>query len=236
MTTLHWPSDRAPDERCLQATHSFDIHSETIQRTLNEVTSPEQSDKEKAIALFNHVRDAIRYDPYRVGLEPALFVGSEPLTAERAYCVPKAITYTTLLRAAGIPALIGFADVTNHLSSPKLLQNLRSSIFAYHGYSVVWLDGRWLKATPTFNRTLCEKANVRVLDFNGEEDAIFHPFDHEGQQHMEYLRDHGWRLDFSLTELDDAYRANYPHWYTDTDEQLHHSDDFEGEVAEANKG
>ena len=234
MSDFFWSPDDAPDDRALRATKSFDLQNPHIQKVIREVTQPSQSDEEKAIALFNFVRDEIRYDPYRVGLDPALFVGSDPILAGHAYCVPKAITWVTLLRACGIPALLGFADVTNHLSSPKLLENLRSTIFAHHGYGVVWLHGRWIKATPTFNRTLCAKAGIRVLDFNGVDDAIFHPFDAAGHRHMEYLKDDGWRWDFDLQELDDAYREHSPHWYDGTVPALTAQGvDFEREVEDA---
>lgn len=232
MTKFFWNPNDAPDERALTESESFNVSHPLIQKIVREVIQPDQSDKEKAIALFNFVRDEIRYDPYRVSLDPSLFVATDPIEVGRGYCVPKAITWVTLLRAAGIPALLGFADVTNHLSSEKLMERLKSDYFAHHGYGVVWLNGRWIKATPTFNRTLCEKAGINVLDFDGENDAIFHPFDASGHRHMEYLQDHGWRWDFSLEELDSAYRKYYPHWYEPNSEiaEVETNADFEQEV------
>lgn len=233
MSAFLWNPDAPPDARALANTASMNTQDADIQRVLSSIVRPNQSDKDKAIALFNYVRDEIRYDPYRVGLEPSLFSAGDPIRAGRAYCVPKAITWVTLLRACGIPALLGFADVTNHMSSAKLQENLRSDIFAHHGYGVVWLEGKWLKATPTFNRTLCEKAQIQVLEFDGESDAIFHPFDLTGHRHMEYLTDHGWRWDFDLAELDQAYRLHYPHWYQpETAIAGANLGDFEQEVAD----
>ena len=57
------------------------------------------------------------------------------------FCVPKAILLTAALRAAGIPAAVGFADVRNHLNSPKLAELMGTDLFIYHGYVALWLDG-----------------------------------------------------------------------------------------------
>lgn len=208
-----WDESHPPDARALAATDFIDYQSETIQQTLRAHTHEGMSDAERAIALFTHVRDAVRYDPYRITLDPAHYKASRALEVGYGFCVPKAITYTALLRAAGIPALLGFADVTNHLSSEKLLAATRSDVFAYHGYSVVWLGGRWVKATPTFNRSLSERAGVPVLDFDGVNDALLSPYDNEGKLHMEYLVDRGWHHDFDLDAMIATFRELYPHWF-----------------------
>jgi hypothetical protein len=48
--------------------------------------------------------------------------------------VPKAILLAATLRASGIPAAVGFADVRNHLNSPKLTKLMETDLFIYHGY------------------------------------------------------------------------------------------------------
>jgi transglutaminase-like putative cysteine protease len=53
------------------------------------------------------------------------------------------------------------ADVRNHLSTPRLLELLKSDVFAMHGYTELYLNGRWVKATPAFNQQLCELFNAR---------------------------------------------------------------------------
>ena len=49
------------------------------------------SDTEKAIRLFEAVRDGIRYDPYTFELSPDAYRASVVAGAESAFCVPKAI-------------------------------------------------------------------------------------------------------------------------------------------------
>ena len=85
-----------------------------------------------------------------------------------------------------------------------------TNIFYYHGYTELWLDGAWRKATPAFNIELCERFGVKPLEFDGRADALMHEFDQSGRQHMEYLADHGARLDIPHAELSQAYQQHYP--------------------------
>ena len=117
-------------------------------------------------------------------------------------------------RVAGIPARVGFADVKNHLTSPRLAETMGSDIFIYHGYTDLWLDGRWVKATPAFNLALCERFRVLPLEFDGREDSIFHPFDADQRRHMEYLRERGSFADVPVDEIQRAFREAYPKFYS----------------------
>ena len=83
---------------------------------------PDATDTEKAIRLFNAVRDGIRYDPYTFALGADAYRASVIAEMDSAFCVPKAILLAACLRAVGIPAALGFADVRNHLNTPKLAE------------------------------------------------------------------------------------------------------------------
>lgn len=182
-----------------------------------------------AAALYQAVRDQIRYDPYCIRPDPNLFRASAVLKAGRGHCVGKAVLYAAALRASGIPARIGFADVRNHLTTPQLRKLMGTDVFYHHGYSEVWLDGHWLKATPAFNLSLCEKFGIRPLEFDGTEDSIFHPFDSSGRQHMEYVKDHGPHLDLPFDDMMAVYRRRYPIMFAESPQKL--TGDFEGEAA-----
>src|SRR5690606_12355740 len=104
-----------------------------------------------------------------------------------AFCVPKAIALAAVARAAGIPAKVGFANVRNHLTNPKVAALMDDDIFRWHAYTSLFLGGKWVKATPAFDIGLCRRHGVKPLDFDGRADSIFHPFDQAGRQHMEYL-------------------------------------------------
>lgn len=95
------------------------------------------------------------------------------------------------LRYHGIPARLYFGNVRNHIATEKLQQIIKTDLMAFHGCVEVWLDGRFLKATPAFNIELCQKLGVEPLTFDGEEDAIFQEFSTDGRRFMEYVEIHG---------------------------------------------
>ncbi len=163
----------------------------------------------RAVRLFYAVRDDIRYDPY-VPLEKDVLKASFTLQRGASFCVPKAILLAAAARAVGIPARVAFADVRNHLTSGRLLELMGTDVFVYHGYTVLQLGGRWIKATPTFNLSLCERFGVKALDFDGREDALLHANDESGNKHMEYVVDHGVYDDVPLDAMLAAWAEAYP--------------------------
>lgn len=185
--------------------------------------------REQAARLFLAVRDRVRYDPYTLHPDRASYQASAVLAAGRAFCVPKAILLAAVARAQGIPARLGFCDVTNHLSTPRLLEMLGSSVFAFHGYAELCIDGRWLKATPAFNASLCEKFGVSPLDFDGTRDAVLQPYNREGSRFMEYLKDRGTYDDFPLDEMLRVFRELYPKLMSRWETSGTLSGDFEAE-------
>ncbi|WP_169569350.1 transglutaminase-like domain-containing protein [Sneathiella limimaris] len=172
--------------------------------------SDDASDKEKAIRLFEAVRDDIRYDPYQLSFQDQDYQASHVTTLEGAFCVPKAILLTACLRHEGIPAGVGFADVKNHLNSPKLADLMQTDMFVYHGYVALRLGDKCLKVTPTFNRELCDRFGVRAIEFDGETDALFHEYDAEKRQHMEYVKDRGIFEDPPMLEVIEDLIKIYP--------------------------
>ncbi|HYF18190.1 MAG TPA: transglutaminase family protein [Ramlibacter sp.] len=170
------------------------------------------TDRERAVSLYHLVRDGFRYDAYRVDLSPDAMRASSVISLGYGWCVTKAALLAAAARAAGIPARVGYADVRNHLSTERLRQTLQTDVFTWHGYTELWLDGRWLKATPAFNIELCERFGLLPLEFDGTADSIYHPFDREGRRHMEYLRDHGSFDDVPLARISAAFAETYPGW------------------------
>lgn len=163
-----------------------------------------------AIAVYYAVRDLIRYDPFTARMDKASFKASETLSAGRGWCVPKAVLLTACYRAMGIPAKLGFADVSNHLSTEKMREAMKTDIFYWHGYTSVLLNNKWVKATPAFNIELCEKFDLKPLEFNGLDDSLYHEFDNAGNKHMEYLNDRGNYADLPYEELCADFDKYYP--------------------------
>lgn len=165
---------------------------------------------ENAVTLFYRVRDDIRYNPYALAPSKESFLASSVLQAGEGWCVPKAILLAALCRAAGIPARVGFADVRNHLSTARLREAMQTDVFYFHGYTSIFLNGNWVKATPAFNIELCEKFGLRPLEFNGLQDSLYHEFDVAGNKHMEYIKDRGEYLDLPFDEMSVLFQEHYP--------------------------
>ncbi len=166
--------------------------------------------RERAVALNLAVRDGFRYDPYRVDLRPEGMRASAVLAAGHGWCVTKAALLVAACRAAGIPARPGYADVRNHLSTERLRRTMGTDVFVWHGYADIWLEGRWVKATPAFNRELCERFGLLPLDFDGRSDSLYHPYDRAGNRHMEYVRQHGVFDDLPLACIVADFAVAYP--------------------------
>lgn len=177
-------------------------------QALEGLTDP--SGTARAIRLFDTVRDDLHYDPYRFEPDPKKYKASIITMQNSSYCIPKAILLTACLRAAHIPAAIGFADVRNHLITPRLAELMQTDLFICHGYVQLWLDGKPYKVTPAFNTGLCERFGVKPLIFNGKSDALFHEFDTQDRRHMEYVNDHGVYEDVPIIEILALLRKAYP--------------------------
>lgn len=162
------------------------------------------------MALYYAVRDQIRYDPYRVRATIEGLRASTPLQQGFGFCMNKATLLAAVCRACEIPARLGYADVKNHLSTERLRETMKTDVFYYHGYTSIWIDGQWVKATPAFNLSLCEKFGLLPLEFDGLADSINHPFDRQGNRHMEYLHFHGERDDLPIDEIQQMFLLRYP--------------------------
>jgi transglutaminase-like putative cysteine protease len=167
-------------------------------------------DKARAITLYRAVRDGIAYDPYLDYTDRDVFRASAVLAAGRGFCVGKSALLAACARAAGIPARVGFADVRNHLNSKWLRELVGGDTFMWHSYTELKIGGAWIKCTPAFDRVLCERARLAPLEFDGEHDSLFHPFDAAGRRHMEYLKDRGSFEDVPVDALLADFNRHYP--------------------------
>lgn len=195
--------------RCVGPTEFLDVGHPAVAGFAREVTAGASDDQERAVLLFGAVRDGLRYDPYTVTADPADYRASNVVGRSAAYCVPKAVLLAAAARVVGIPSRVGFADVRNHLQSQRLREKMGTDLFVCHGFTELYLDDRWLKATPTFNVELCERFGVAPLDFDGSADALLHEVDGDGRRHMEYVRYRGAFTDLPLAWLVAMLQHNY---------------------------
>ncbi len=170
--------------------------------------------REQAVALYYAVRDGFRYDPYGLDLTHAGLKASRVLALGHGWCVTKAALLAACCRATGIPATVGYADVRNHLSTERMRQTMQTDVFYWHGYTAIWLEGQWVKATPAFNLSLCQKFRLHPLEFDGRSDSIYHPLDLDGNRHMEYLRFRGEFLEVPAQQMREDFAREYPQMQT----------------------
>jgi transglutaminase-like putative cysteine protease len=175
----------------------------------------------KALALYSAVRDGIVYDPYIDFGDADFYRASAVIGRGRTFCVGKAALLAAVARASGIPARVGYADVKNHMTSRRLYELMKTDEFIWHSYAELYLNGRWVKATPAFDLALCDKVGLKPLDFDGETDSLFHEFDRAGRRHMEYLRDRGTFADVPFDLLMTEFKRYYP--------QLFHEGHLDGD-------
>jgi transglutaminase-like putative cysteine protease len=198
------------DPRFLQSTDFIDSDTVTIQRFAEESVRCSQSQREKAVALYYRVRDSFRYTPYLDFSDPEMYRASSVLHYGYGFCISKASLLAACSRSLGIPSRIGFADVTNHLITPRLRQMNGGDLMRWHAFTEFYLDRTWVKSTPAFNLELCTRFRVKPLEFNGREDSIFHPLDEDARKHMEYVHERGSFADVPLTAIIATFKQYSP--------------------------
>jgi transglutaminase-like putative cysteine protease len=169
-----------------------------------------RSDVDKACALYYAVRDRIRYEVYGVDLTRRGLRASSIVETGLGFCVHKSIVYAAVLRSVGIPSRIVYGDVRNHLASPRLLALMGGDLFCFHSLTSVYLEGKWIKATPVFNKMLCKLYHIAPMDFDGRSDSLYHPFDQNGRRHMEFVRMRGEFDDVPYETLVSGIKEAHP--------------------------
>ncbi len=194
--------------RYLKPTFYIDYDSPSVSRVASELARAHPHDTVRAV--FNFVRDEISYNPYSPFYRAEHYRASETLERGEGFCVQKAVLLAALARARGIPARLVFADIRNYLMPPKLWNMMKTNFFAFHGYNELHVDGRWVKVTPTFDAAMSKRLGLKVVEFDGHNQAIFHSHDLNGRLHIEYVNDHGVFDDLPLQTILDGFRSAYP--------------------------
>ncbi|WP_436515841.1 transglutaminase-like domain-containing protein [Ekhidna sp. To15] len=191
-------------------TYFFDYTNPTIQDLIEEFKNESQSQEEKAIGLYLKVRDGWRYNPYDIVFRKDALKASNIAQKSYGHCIDKSILYIAGLRGLGIPARLHLAKVKNHIAVERLTEKFGTNELTPHGMVDVFLNDRWVKATPAFNQELCKLTGVEPLEFDGKNDSIFQAFGTDGQEFMEYLEDYGSFEDVPLDFIESNMKENYP--------------------------
>lgn len=202
-------------ELYLYPTYFIDCnHPDVIEYAYN-IIGDEKDKKQQAIKLYNAIRDGFRYNPYNINLKHEELKASTLLNraSKSGYCTEKACLLAACLRVVGIPSRMCFFDVRNHIGVDKYIEIIKTDVLTFHACTDVYLEDKWVKATPAFNKTLCDKLGVAVLEFDGKNDSIFQEFDSIGNEFMEYLHDYGTFHDIPHDMFVAQMKKHYAHFF-----------------------
>lgn len=215
-------------EQYFKPTSFLDSKSAPVMEFAAKATRGEASERGKAVSLYYAVRDGIRYNPYHLDMSPGGMTASSIIIKKKGYCVQKAVVLAAAARSVGIGSRLGFADVRNHLASERLKRLVHDGIYMYHGYTELFLDGKWVKTTPAFNLSLCRLFDVDPLEFDGKNDSILQPTNTAGNMYMEYIRFHGEFADLPYQRIKEAMITHYPFLFKETERSA--KDSLEEEI------
>jgi len=196
----------------LQAGRFVDSDDPTVIAFASQAVSGIDGERERALALYYAVRDGVGYDPYCVGPDPDYYRAGACVTRGSGFCIPKAALLVACARTIGIQARVGYADVRNHLSTPRLEAMIGGDVYHWHSYADLFLGGHWVKSTPAFDAALCERMGVHALDFNGVDDSLFQEYNRAGDRHMEYLAERGTFADVPYDTIVTDFERLHPAW------------------------
>lgn len=198
-------------QELLQPTAFMDYEHDTVRAFVAKTLEGSVGDPvADAVKLYFAVRDGLRYEVYGNDLSREGMRASAIIERGFGFCIQKALVYAAALRSIGIPSRVTYGDVRNHLASPRLRELVGGDLFRFHSLTQVYLNGKWLKATPVFTKTLCRLYQIKPLDFDGHSDAVYHPFDEKGRQHMEFVRWHGEFDDFPYDLVIGGFQEHHP--------------------------
>ena len=196
----------------LLATDFINSNHPSIAQYCNEFMGLEQ--KEQILGLYLKIRDGFLYDPFNLDISKSGLTFSNVLSKNRAWCVEKAGLLVTCARHLGIPARPGYAIVKNHLENDKLDFVLKSDLIVFHGYADIYLKGKWVKATPAFDKRVCRLSGVEPLDFDGENDSLFQEHNKSENRFMEYVHYYGEFDDVPMELMNLEMKKYYPHLFS----------------------
>jgi len=197
-------------DKFLNPTYFINSDSDFVKKTANNIISNGVNKREKAIKLFYWTRDEIKYDAHSLSSMRRRYKASAIIEKGQGWCVQKAVVLAALARVVDIPARLHFADIQNHQTPEKMKGKMGTDIFLYHGYTDLYLDGKWVKTTPAFNKELCDKFGYKTVEFDGIHDAILPSTTLNGEKYVEYLNDRGTDHELPFKEIFRTFYDYYP--------------------------
>lgn len=198
-----------PDpDSCLQPGRFIDSTELVIRSTVEDLGFLDLRERERAIALFEFVRDGLEYE-FAIRLQPEEYRASITFKEGRGFCVRKSLVLCALSRAAGIPSALVLSDMRDRSLSPGVTAALGTDVMYHHGLAALYVSGRWLKVDAALSPTLVARKKYIPVIFDGQSDALQQPTTLEGKPHAEYLMFHGYYQDLPYEQMMQAFQAGY---------------------------
>ena len=198
-------------EEYLKETFFLNYNHSNFDNLLKKIDSS-RSKKEIAIELYYLIRDSYAYNPYHLDLRFEGLKASNIISKKRAWCVEKSILLAACARRFNIPSKLGYAIVVNHIGVEKLIHYLKRNEIVFHGYVELFIEDKWVKCTPSFDKSICRIANVQPLNWDGENDSMFQEYEKENR-FMEYVHNYGSFSDVPIELMNSEMKKYYPHLF-----------------------
>ena len=195
-------------EECLHPTEFIDPTHPSIVECLASLQVDTLSPPEQAQVLFEFVRDKIRYE-FMAKFEKDEYVASQTLAKGKGFCVQKALLLCALGRAAKIPTALVLSDLRDNTLPEKIVSAMGTNIMYHHGFNAFYLNGSWIKVDASLSADLVAKKGYRLVEFDGERDALQEATTQAGNPHAEYVCIHGLYADLPFDQMIQTFMNAY---------------------------
>lgn len=171
----------------MAATDVIDSDHESVRQVADKLTLGATGAADRVRALFEWVRDEIRYDMGPVLSRRSDWTASSTIDRGYGFCQQKAVLLAALLRAADVPSGIGVEVLFDHKIPPHFAEYMGGRHIPLHGYTLAFVEGRWQRIDATLDFALCERKRYRVVQYAPGADRQLPATDLDGKPHVEHL-------------------------------------------------
>jgi transglutaminase-like putative cysteine protease len=175
----------------LEPTACVDCGTSNVKERAAKLTARHRKERDKVRSIFDFVRDEIRYNFAPDVSRPKHFTASHTLEIGNGFCMQKAALFAALCRASGVPARLSYQSIIDYMIKGQFLELMGKNSLRHHGMNAVHLDGRWILVDCTLDRTLVDRKQYRLVEFDGTRDALLPATDRAGNPHFKITRQFG---------------------------------------------
>lgn len=215
-------------EECLVATEFIESDALEVDWCLDYLDIHHRPDREKAIEIFEFVRDELDFT-FRIRLDRGSYKASSIIDEGAGFCTQKTIVLCALSRAAGIPSALVFSEIRDQSLSSKMIQTLGTDIIYQHALAALYLGDQWLKVDASLSPDRVIRKAYHCVEFDGMSDALLPATRLTGAPHATYLKFIGAYADLPFDLMMAGFTQAYPHLSHDQLASLHRASNLGGD-------